>query len=361
MCKVPVVLFDLPAKEGPKNAIVTRAVDNLKKLKPSPLGVRGRCRADRAGQLRRATWPSSASATWSSRPSPSAWTGSSTSTRRSRRTSPARHPRVQHLRPVDHRAQRGIARCDQAALLRHPLLQPAALHGPGGADRHADHRARDPGRPGSLRHQHGWARAWCAPRTRPTSSPTASASPACWRTMKEVEKFGLTLRRGRRPHRQEAGARASSGTFRTADVVGLDTMAHVVKTLQDNAERPRPTRSTPASARRRCSKKLLELGHLGQKTKAGFFKKAGRDILRFDLESEEYVPAGREGRRGLRPHAEEARRRAPEAAAQERRGRRASFLWSILRDGFHYAAVHLATIADTARDVDFRRCAGASA
>jgi 3-hydroxyacyl-CoA dehydrogenase len=28
--------------------------------------------------------------------------------------------------------------------------------------------------------------------------------------------------------------RASSGTFRTADVVGLDTMAHVIKTLQDN-------------------------------------------------------------------------------------------------------------------------------
>ena len=28
--------------------------------------------------------------------------------------------------------------------------------------------------------------------------------------------------------------RASSGTFRTADVVGLDTMAHVIKTMQDN-------------------------------------------------------------------------------------------------------------------------------
>ena len=27
--------------------------------------------------------------------------------------------------------------------------------------------------------------------------------------------------------------RASSGTFRTADVVGLDTMGHVIKTLQD--------------------------------------------------------------------------------------------------------------------------------
>ena len=37
--KVPVVLFDLAAKEGAKNGIVTRAIENLKKLKPSPLGV----------------------------------------------------------------------------------------------------------------------------------------------------------------------------------------------------------------------------------------------------------------------------------------------------------------------------------
>src|ERR1700733_10443608 len=38
-CKVPVILFDLPAKEGPKNGIVTKAIDGLKKLKPAPLGV----------------------------------------------------------------------------------------------------------------------------------------------------------------------------------------------------------------------------------------------------------------------------------------------------------------------------------
>src|SRR4051812_4349001 len=36
--KVPVVLFDLPAKEGPKNGIVLKAIDNLKKLNPAPLG-----------------------------------------------------------------------------------------------------------------------------------------------------------------------------------------------------------------------------------------------------------------------------------------------------------------------------------
>ena len=37
--KVPVILFDLSAKEGPKNGIVTRAIEGLKKLKPAPLGV----------------------------------------------------------------------------------------------------------------------------------------------------------------------------------------------------------------------------------------------------------------------------------------------------------------------------------
>ena len=37
--KVPVVLFDLPAKEGSKSAIAEKAIANLKKLKPSPLGV----------------------------------------------------------------------------------------------------------------------------------------------------------------------------------------------------------------------------------------------------------------------------------------------------------------------------------
>ncbi|HAT32817.1 MAG TPA: 3-hydroxyacyl-CoA dehydrogenase, partial [Janthinobacterium sp.] len=36
--KVPVVLFDLPAKEGAKNGIVLRAIENLKKLSPAPFG-----------------------------------------------------------------------------------------------------------------------------------------------------------------------------------------------------------------------------------------------------------------------------------------------------------------------------------
>ncbi len=49
--RVPVILFDLPAKEGPKNGIVSRAVDGLKKLKPAPLGL-----ADEASLIRQANY-----------------------------------------------------------------------------------------------------------------------------------------------------------------------------------------------------------------------------------------------------------------------------------------------------------------
>ena len=136
-------------------------------------------------------------------------------------------------------------------------------------------------------------------------------------TMKEVENFGLTYDVVDDLTGKKLG-RASSGTFRTADVVGLDTMAHVIKTLQDNLTLETDpfyaSFGTPA-----VLKTLLELGNLGQKTKAGFFKKVGRDILRFDLDSEEYVPAGAKADEVVRPHAEEAGRRAPAAAAQQRR------------------------------------------
>ena len=100
-------------------------------------------------------------------------------------------------------------------------------------------------------------------------------------TMKEAENFGLSYDVVDDLTGKKLG-RASSGTFRTADVVGLDTMAHVIKTLQDNLAREATIRSIRATRRRRCCSKLLDAGALGQKTGAGFYKKVGKDILRFD-------------------------------------------------------------------------------
>jgi 3-hydroxyacyl-CoA dehydrogenase len=49
--RVPVVLFDLSAKEGPKSGIVLKAIDGLKKLKPAPLA-----NADEAVQIQAANY-----------------------------------------------------------------------------------------------------------------------------------------------------------------------------------------------------------------------------------------------------------------------------------------------------------------
>ena len=38
---------------------------------------------------------------------------------------------------------------------------------------------------------------------------------------------------------------------------------------------------------------------------------------------------------------------------RESTNKQAQFLWSIFRDAFHYIAIHGATIADNARDIDF--------
>ena len=105
-------------------------------------------------------------------------------------------------------------------------------------------------------------------------------------------------------------------------------------------------------------KKLLELGNLGQKTKAGFYKKAGRDILRFELEAGDYVPAGEKadevyGRMLKKPAGERLKllRNAP--------GRRGSSCGPSCATSFHYAAVHRPS--PRPRATWTRRCAGASA
>jgi 3-hydroxyacyl-CoA dehydrogenase len=167
-------------------------------------------------------------------------------------------------------------------------------------------------------------------------------------TMKEAETYGLSYDVVDDLTGKKFG-RASSGTFRTADVVGLDTMAHVIKTLQDNlADDPfYASYATPA-----VLKALIDKGALGQKAGAGFYKKVGKDILRLDPAKADYVPAGGKAD----PLVDRILKKAPAERLKllrESTNPQARFLWAILRDAFHYGAVHLESIAETARDVDF--------
>lgn len=143
--------------------------------------------------------------------------------------------------------------------------------------------------------------------------------------------------------------RAKSGTFRTADVVGLDTLAHVIATMQDQLPND-PFHEVFALPP--VIKALIEEGALGQKAGAGFYRKQGKTILRLDPEKGEYVPADAQVDQGV------AALLAEPDAAKRLRGLRdsshpqAQFVWAVLRDLFHYSAFHLADIADTAEQID---------
>jgi 3-hydroxyacyl-CoA dehydrogenase len=143
--------------------------------------------------------------------------------------------------------------------------------------------------------------------------------------------------------------RPKSATYRTADVVGLDTMAHVIKTMADTLPNDPWHQYFAAPA---WLQALVAKGALGQKTGAGFYTKRGKDILVVDLAQQDYRASAGE----LDPSvAEMLKERDPAkkfAALRASEHPQAQFLWACFRDTFHYTAYHLADIADTARDVD---------
>ena len=144
--------------------------------------------------------------------------------------------------------------------------------------------------------------------------------------------------------------RPKSATYRTADVVGLDTMAHVIKTMADTLPDDPWLKYFKAPA---VLQGLIDKGALGSKTGAGFYKKAGKDIVVIDAAKQDYRPSEQ------KPSDEVAAILAIKDPSEKFGKLRASsdpqaqFLWASFRDLFHYSAFHLADIADTARDVDF--------
>ena len=82
--------------------------------------------------------------------------------------------------------------------------------------------------------------------------------------------------------------RPKSATFRTADIVGLDTLAFVAKTAYDKCEADEAR--DDLRDRHPVLAELLERKSLGQKTGAGFYKKDGKEILALDFETLEYRP-----------------------------------------------------------------------
>jgi 3-hydroxyacyl-CoA dehydrogenase len=345
--KVPVVLFDLPAREGPKNGIVLKALDGLKKLKPSPIGMADEVALiqpanyeEHVEQLKgcdliieaiaeRMDWKLELYKRIAPHVAPHAIVASNTSglsiTKLAEALPAEIKPRfcgIHFFNPPRYMAL--------VELIPTPTTKPEVLD--------------------QLESFVTTALGKSVVRAKDTPNFIANrvGIAGMLATMVEAEKFGLSYDVVDDLTGKKMG-RASSGTFRTADVVGLDTMAHVVKTMQDNLQGDPfyPHFATP-----KVLAGLIEKGALGQKTGAGFYKKVGKDILRLDPSKGDYVPAGGKAEpiveRMLKKPAGERLKLLRESSNPQ-----AQFIWAILRDGFHYAAVHLEQIADSARDVDF--------
>ncbi|WP_213509383.1 3-hydroxyacyl-CoA dehydrogenase/enoyl-CoA hydratase family protein [Paenibacillus faecis] len=147
--------------------------------------------------------------------------------------------------------------------------------------------------------------------------------------------------------------RPKSATFRTLDLVGLDTFLHVVNNVHANTADPD---EKAAFAVPELIKSMVAQGRLGEKAGQGFYRKekgpGGSRILALDLNSLDYRPQSRPASGSL-----EAAKLAKGAAAKTAallagKDRYSELAWEVLKPVLIYAAGKLGEIADSVRDID---------
>ncbi|MDX5410495.1 MAG: 3-hydroxyacyl-CoA dehydrogenase/enoyl-CoA hydratase family protein [Thauera sp.] len=348
---VPVILFDLPAKEGPANGVVDRALAGMKKLDPAPFAAK-----DRAQYVEAANYGSDL----------------------------ARLGECDLV--IEAIAEKMEWKLDLYARVA-PHLKAGTIFASNTSGLSIEALAA--GMPDDRRSQFCGIHFFNPPRYMPLVEliPTTATDAAlldgleAWLTTrlgksivraKDTPNFvanrvGVFSILAVLHHTQRLGlafdevdlltgpriGRPKSATFRTADVVGLDTLVHVLGTMQatlgsgENADPWARHFRTPE-----WLQALVAKGALGQKTKAGIYRKQGRQIQVLDLHLQDYRDSGGE----VFPEVEEILRlKSPAEKFAQLAAHphpQAQFLWSIFRDVFHYCAVHLADIADNARDID---------
>ena len=152
-----------------------------------------------------------------------------------------------------------------------------------------------------------------------------------------------------------------TGTFRLADLVGLDVMAHVASNFARLRSSAAGEMSMPPFIRT-----MLERKWLGDKTSQGFYKKQkgaeGKDLrLALDWKTLEYHPAGKPSLPSLEmaKNAERLPDRLQQLLSGDvKKDKAARFHWRLLSALWNYAADCLPEIADSAAAVDRAMRAG---
>ena len=345
---VKTILFDLPAKEGPKNGVVMKAIDGMLKLSPDPFSVKGK-----AAQITAANYDEhlqmlgdcdliieaiSERMDWKKSLYEKVAPFISEKTIFASNTSGLSITELSKVFPqaLRHRFC-GIHFFNPPRYMKLVELIPTALTEPIILDQLETFLTTTVGK--------GVVRAKDTPNFVANRIGVFSIAA----TMHHTAQFKLAFDVVDSLTGPAIG-RAKSATYRTSDVVGLDTMSLTIKTLSDTLPNDPWHQYYQSPA---WLTALIAKGALGQKTKAGIFMKKGKDILVLDVAAQDYRPSTGKMDDEI---AEILKIKSPAerfAALRASNSPQAQFLWSIFRDLWHYCAVQLKDIANSARDIDF--------
>ena len=150
-----------------------------------------------------------------------------------------------------------------------------------------------------------------------------------------------------------------SATFRTADLVGLDVLLHVVKNIYETVpnDESREMYRVPALV-----EEMARRGWLGDKTGQGFYKRVKgegeREILALDINTMEYRPrqkarfASLENGKTIEDTTDRLRSLIGPVLEGQRSDKAQQFLWALLSETCLYAARRVPEISDHIADVD---------
>ncbi|MCC6193789.1 MAG: 3-hydroxyacyl-CoA dehydrogenase family protein, partial [Burkholderiales bacterium] len=270
---VPSLLFDLPAKEGPTNGIVDRAIANLGRIEPAPLATKDRVAAIEACNYgehlprlaecdlvieaiaERLDWKKDLYDKVAPHLSPDAVIASN--------TSGLSLAALSDVLPAARRARFcGVHFFNPPRYMHLLELMPGPATDPALLDAIEAFFTTIVGK--------GVVRG----RDTPNFVANRIGVFSIAATMKHTQALGLPFDVVDALTGPAIG-RAKSATYRTADVVGLDTMAHVIKTMYDTLpDDPWHALYAPDPVLHA----LVGKGALGAKAGAGYFRKVGRDI-----------------------------------------------------------------------------------